>query len=149
MVFVEIYTDGACRGNPGIGGWGAVLFSDGHQKKLYGSSKLTTNNQMELTAAIQALKGLKRRCHVKLTTDSIYVKNGITEWLPNWKRRNWKTSDNKPVKNMELWKQLEEQVSRHDVEWHWVKGHEGHSGNELADQLANFAIDEMLSKGDK
>ena len=141
---VEIFTDGACRGNPGVGGWGVVLRYDGREKHLYGSEKLTTNNRMELMAAISALRSLKRSCHVKLTTDSQYVKKGITEWMDNWKKRGWKTANKKPVKNMDLWQQLDEETRRHQVKWHWIKGHAGHTENELADALANRAIDELL-----
>lgn len=140
---VEIYTDGACRGNPGPGGWGAVLRYKGHEKTLYGGESMTTNNRMELMAAIMALESLKRPCKVSLTTDSEYVKKGITEWLANWKRRGWKTAGREPVKNADLWQRLETAGVRHHVEWHWVRGHTGHPENELADQLANRAIDEM------
>lgn len=140
---VEIFTDGACRGNPGPGGWGALLRFKGKEKNLYGGEPLTTNNRMELTAAIMALEELKRGCQVRLTTDSQYVMKGITEWLPNWRRRGWKTADKKPVKNADLWQRLDEACKRHQVEWAWVRGHNGHVENELADQLANRAIDEM------
>ncbi|PKM42608.1 MAG: ribonuclease HI [Gammaproteobacteria bacterium HGW-Gammaproteobacteria-1] len=140
---VEIFTDGACRGNPGPGGWGALLRFKGKEKNLYGGEPLTTNNRMELTAAIMALEELKRGCRVRLTTDSQYVMKGITEWLPNWRRRGWKTADKKPVKNADLWQRLDEACKRHQVEWAWVRGHNGHAENELADQLANRAIDEM------
>ncbi|HET20230.1 MAG TPA: ribonuclease HI [Chromatiales bacterium] len=140
---VEAWTDGACRGNPGPGGWGAILRTQGHEKQLWGGEAHTTNNRMELTAAIRALEALKRPCHVRITTDSQYVKKGITEWLPNWKRRGWKTADNKPVKNDDLWKELDAMSSRHQVEWAWVRGHVGHPENELADQLANRGIDEL------
>lgn len=140
---VEIYTDGACRGNPGPGGWGALLRFKGREKSLYGAEPLTTNNRMELTAAIMALEELKRGCKVRLTTDSQYVMKGITEWLANWRRRGWKTADKKPVKNADLWQRLDEAAKRHEVEWAWVRGHNGHAENELADQLANRAIDEM------
>jgi ribonuclease HI len=140
---VEIFTDGACRGNPGPGGWGALLRFKGKEKNLYGGEPLTTNNRMELTAAIMALEELKRGCQVRLTTDSQYVMKGITEWLPNWRRRGWKTADKKPVKNADLWQRLDEACKRHQVEWAWVRGHNGHAENELADQLANRAIDEM------
>ena len=145
MTTVTIYTDGACRGNPGPGGWGALLLFGEHEKELYGSERETTNNRMELTAAIRALEALKRACTVELFTDSEYVRRGITEWLPNWKLRDWKTADRKPVKNVDLWKALEQEIERHRVDWHWVKGHAGVPGNERADQLANRAIDEMLS----
>ncbi len=139
---VEIFTDGACRGNPGPGGWGALLRCDNKTRELYGAEPHTTNNRMELIAAIQALSVLKRSCHVILTTDSEYVRKGMTEWLKNWKNRGWKTSGNKPVKNADLWQQLDQIVQTHDIEWHWVRGHTGHPENELADQLANRAIDE-------
>jgi ribonuclease HI len=140
---VEIYTDGACRGNPGPGGWGALLVSGQHRKELWGAETHTTNNRMELTAAIEALSALKRRCRVQLYTDSQYVRNGITEWLPQWKKRQWKTADRKPVKNADLWERLEEEIARHEVHWHWVRGHAGHAGNERADELANRGIDEL------
>ncbi len=140
---VRIFTDGACRGNPGPGGWGAVLIYSDKQKELYGSERETTNNRMELMAAIQALEALKGARSVTLTTDSEYVKKGITEWLENWKRRGWKTAAKKPVKNTDLWKRLEAVTHNHDIRWHWVRGHSGHPENERADQLANRAIDEM------
>jgi ribonuclease HI len=143
MSQVIIYTDGACRGNPGPGGWGAVLLSGEHRKELKGADSTTTNNRMELTAAIEALAALKRRCPVKLYTDSQYVRQGITEWIHNWKKRDWRTSDRKPVKNVDLWQALDAQIARHDVEWHWVKGHSGVPENERADQLANEAIDAL------
>jgi ribonuclease HI len=143
---VEIFTDGACRGNPGPGGWGAVLRYKGSEKTLYGGESRTTNNRMELTAAIAALEALKRRSQVVLTTDSQYVKRGITEWLADWKRRGWKTADRKPVKNVDLWQRLDEVVSKHSVRWHWVRGHTGHVENERADALANQAIDELLGE---
>jgi len=141
---VTIYTDGACRGNPGPGGWGAVLQYGEHQRELYGGEPDTTNNRMELTAALQALEALREPCEIDLTTDSEYVRKGITEWLPAWKRRNWKTADRKPVKNADLWQALEQAAARHRVRWHWVKGHSGHNGNEQADMLANRGIDELL-----
>ena len=142
---IVIYTDGACRGNPGPGGWGAILQYGDHEKELYGSERETTNNRMELMAAIRALEELKRPCDVTLTTDSQYVKKGITEWLESWKRRGWKTADKKPVKNQELWKRLEKAAEKHKIHWKWVKGHSGHEENERVDQLANQAIDEMLA----
>jgi len=143
MKQIEIYTDGACRGNPGPGGWGAVLRYGDHEKTLHGGEAMTTNNRMELTAAIEALAALKQSCRVDLTTDSEYVRQGITSWLANWKKRGWKTAAKKPVKNVDLWQKLDEQVARHEVQWHWVKGHSGHPQNELADQLANRGIDEL------
>ncbi|KUJ72963.1 ribonuclease HI [Thiomicrospira sp. WB1] len=144
MKKVYLYTDGGCRGNPGPGGWGAVLEYDGHQKCLKGSAPETTNNQMELTAAIRGLEALTRPCDVVLTTDSQYVKNGITQWMANWKRNQWRTAAKKPVKNKALWQALDEAVGRHNVSWHWVKGHAGHPQNELADALANEAMDALL-----
>jgi ribonuclease HI len=140
----EIYTDGACRGNPGPGGWGAVLRYQGHEKTLYGAEAMTTNNRMELMAAIRALESLKRHCRVRLTTDSQYVQKGITEWLPNWKKRGWKTAARKPVKNADLWQRLDAAITGHDIRWEWVRGHSGHPENEQADALANQAIDELL-----
>jgi len=140
---VEIFTDGACRGNPGPGGWGVVLRYKDKEKTLYGGEGHTTNNRMELMAAIAALETLKRPSQVVLTTDSQYVKRGITEWLADWKRRGWKTADRKPVKNIDLWQRLDEAVTRHTVRWHWVRGHTGHVENERADALANQAIDEL------
>ena len=134
---VVIYSDGACKGNPGPGGWGAWLAWDGHEKELFGGETLTTNNRMELTAVIQALACLKRTCDVVIYTDSEYVRKGITEWIHGWKQRGWKTADNKPVKNAELWQQLDAQRNLHHVTWRWVKGHAGDPGNERADQLAN------------
>jgi ribonuclease HI len=141
---VDIYTDGACRGNPGPGGWGALLRYGDHEKTLYGGEQDTTNNRMELMAVISALEHLKRPCKVRLTTDSQYVQKGITEWLANWKKRGWKTAAKKPVKNADLWQRLEQAAGRHQVDWHWVRGHTGHAENEQADALANQAIDEML-----
>jgi len=141
---VEVYTDGACRGNPGPGGWGALLVSGQHRRELWGGESATTNNRMEMTAAIEALAALKRRCQVDLYTDSQYVRNGITEWLPQWKQRGWKTADRKPVKNADLWRRLESEMARHEVRWHWVKGHAGHAGNERADELANRGVDELV-----
>jgi ribonuclease HI len=140
---VEIYTDGACRGNPGPGGWGALLIAGKHRKSLYGGERETTNNRMELTAAIEALNALKGTRRVVLHTDSKYVKEGIESWLPNWKARGWKTANKKPVKNQDLWQALDEAVNRHDLVWKWVKGHAGNAGNEEADALANRGIDEL------
>jgi len=134
---VVIHTDGACSGNPGPGGWGAVLQYGGKVKELKGGAPLTTNNRMELTAAIEALNALKRQCEVELHTDSVYVKDGLTKWIAGWKRNGWKTADKKPVKNVELWQALDEAVSRHAIDWRWVKGHNGDPYNERADQLAN------------
>ena len=146
MSIVTIYTDGACRGNPGPGGWGAVLSSGDHEKELSGAELSTTNNRMELTAAICALAALKRPCTVTLHTDSQYVRNGIMEWLPQWKARDWRTADRKPVKNVDLWQALEREIERHRIDWRWVKGHSGVPGNERADRLANEAIDAMLAQ---
>lgn len=143
MKKIYIYTDGGCRGNPGIGGWGAVLRYNSHEKRLKGHAQNTTNNRMELMAAIEALKTLKQTSDIHLTTDSQYVKNGITAWMINWKKNGWKTASKKPVKNQDLWIALDHEVSRHQVNWHWIKGHTGHEGNELADQLANDAMDEL------
>ena len=144
---VVLYTDGACRGNPGPGGWGAYLLYGDARKKLRGAEAETTNNRMELTAVIHGLRALKRPCRVQLNTDSKYVLQGITEWLPGWKKNGWKTAAKKPVKNSELWQQLDAEVERHQIDWHWVKGHSGVPGNEIADQLANQAIDELLEQG--
>ena len=141
---VEAFTDGACRGNPGPGGWGVVLRYGDREKELYGGEMETTNNRMELMAAIQALEALKRPCEVHLTTDSQYVRKGITEWLANWKRNGWRTAARKPVKNQDLWQRLDAATHTHDVHWHWVRGHSGHPENERADALANRAIDELL-----
>ena len=137
---VVIYTDGACSGNPGPGGWGALLTFDGRERELSGGARETTNNRMELTAAIEALKALKRPCRVTLWTDSAYVKDGITKWIHNWKAKGWKTANKKPVKNADLWQALEAAMARHDVTWKWVKGHAGNPGNERADKLARDAI---------
>jgi ribonuclease HI len=139
---VDIFTDGACRGNPGPGGWGAILRYGDKEKELFGGEPHTTNNRMELMAAIQALEALKDPCEVNLTTDSQYVRKGITEWLANWKKRNWQTAAKKPVVNKDLWQRLERAAERHRVKWHWVRGHSGHIENERADQLANRGIDE-------
>ncbi len=144
MKHVEIFTDGACRGNPGPGGWGALVRYGDTEKTMHGGEVETTNNRMELTAAIEALMALKEPCHVDLTSDSEYVRKGITEWLPNWKKRGWKTSARKPVKNMDLWQKLDTAATRHQISWHWVKGHSGHMENEIADSLANIGVDQVL-----
>jgi ribonuclease HI len=143
MSNVTIYTDGACKGNPGPGGWGAWLSSDGHEKEMWGGERQTTNNRMELTAAIESLASLEQRCTVMIYTDSVYVRNGITIWIHNWKKRGWRTADNKPVKNMELWQRLDELAAQHNVAWHLVKGHSGDPGNERADALANRGVEEV------
>ena len=142
---VEIYTDGACRGNPGPGGWAAVLSAGGREKEISGAQLHTTNNRMELQAVIEALQALKRPLEVRLYTDSQYVRRGILEWLPQWKARGWKTADRKPVKNQDLWQQLEQAAAPHRIEWHWVPGHAGVPGNERCDLLANAAIDGLLA----
>ena len=144
MSDVELWTDGACRGNPGPGGWAAVLISGEREKVLKGGELLTTNNRMELTAAIRGLEALRRRCRVNVHTDSEYVKRGVTEWLPDWKQRGWKTAARKPVKNLDLWQELDALAQRHDIEWRWVRGHAGIAGNERVDRLANEAIDELV-----
>lgn len=141
MKQVQIYTDGACSGNPGPGGWGVVLRFEGKERELCGGAENTTNNRMELMAAIEGLRALKEPCEVLLTTDSTYVKDGITRWLANWKKNGWKTAAKKAVKNQDLWEQLDQQTSRHDVQWQWVKGHSGHTENERADALANQGMD--------
>ena len=141
---VEMYTDGACRGNPGKGGWGVLLRYGDVDKTLYGGELMSTNNRMEMTAVIKGLEALTRASHVLITTDSKYVLKGMTEWLSNWKARNWRTASKKPVQNVELWEQLDVLVSQHIVEWSWVKGHSGHTENEIADQLANLGIDELI-----
>mgnify|MGYP005669587743 FL=1 len=148
MRSVRAYTDGACSGNPGPGGWGVVLQFGDHERELKGGESDTTNNRMELTAAIEALKALKEPCHIALTTDSTYVKDGITKWLSNWKRNGWKTAAKKPVKNQDLWQRLEDCVAQHTVEWLWVKGHSGHPENERADTLANEGMS-ALKRGDR
>lgn len=140
LPYVTIYTDGACSGNPGPGGWGAVLISGEKEKDLKGGEAETTNNRMELMAAIEALNALKKPCRIDLHTDSNYVRQGITQWIHDWKKRGWKTADKKPVKNMDLWQTLEEATQRHSVKWHWVKGHNGHPLNERADALARAGI---------
>jgi ribonuclease HI len=134
---VDIYTDGACKGNPGPGGWGVWLKWGDHEKELFGGEPETTNNRMELTAVIEALASLKRRCRVRLHTDSQYVQIGISTWIHDWKKRGWRTADKKPVKNVDLWQKLDELVGKHDIEWRWVRGHDGNPGNERADELAN------------
>ncbi|AWP22922.1 ribonuclease HI [Acidiferrobacter sp. SPIII_3] len=149
MAKVVIHTDGACRGNPGPGGWGAILEADGRERTLSGAEAATTNNRMELQAAIAALKALNRACDVELVTDSQYVRRGITEWLAQWKRRGWLTAARRPVANADLWRELDAAASRHTVHWRWVKGHSGHPGNERADRLANDAIDRLLAGGVK
>jgi ribonuclease HI len=143
MKAVVIYTDGACRGNPGPGGWGAVLRYNGHERRLHGGETPTTNNRMELMAAIQALETLREPCRITLYTDSNYVCQGIAEWLPRWRKRHWQTADRKPVKNQDLWQRLDEAAARHRIQWRWVRGHSGEEGNELADRLANQGVDEV------
>jgi ribonuclease HI len=140
---VEMFTDGACRGNPGKGGWGVLMRYGDTEKSLYGGDPMTTNNRMELMAVIKGLEALTKPCKVKITSDSKYVLTGITDWINNWKARNWKTANKKPVQNVELWKQLDELAALHDIEWGWVKGHSGHRENEIADDLANLGIDEL------
>lgn len=147
MKEVTIYTDGACRGNPGPGGWGVWLQSGEHSRELFGGAENTTNNRMELTAAIRALQALNQPCTVALYTDSEYVRKGITEWIDGWKRKGWKTAGRKPVKNADLWRELDELAAAQNVEWHWVKGHSGDIGNEKADELANQGIDALLASG--
>ncbi len=146
MKNIEIFTDGACKGNPGPGGWGALLRYNDTEKSIHGGEQNTTNNRMELTAAIEALKLLKEPCSVDLTTDSQYVRKGVTEWIHNWKKNGWKTSAKKPVKNVDLWQQLDEFNLRHEIRWHWVKGHAGHRENEIADELANLGIETLTSQ---
>lgn len=146
MKYIEIFTDGACRGNPGPGGWGALLRYQGKEKSISGAEALTTNNQMELTAAIEALSCLKEPCRIDLTTDSRYVQHGITQWLAGWKRNGWKTSQKAPVKNQVLWQALDGLVQMHEIRWHWVKGHSGHKENDWVDRLANEAIDRLIAE---
>jgi ribonuclease HI len=141
---VAIYTDGACRGNPGPGGWGVLLRYGKKEKTLFGGETETTNNRMELMAAIQALAALTQPCQVDLYTDSQYVQKGISEWLPGWKKKGWRKADKKPVKNADLWQLLDHEATRHEINWHWVKGHSGHPENDMADALANQAIDQLL-----
>lgn len=143
MKRIVIFTDGACRGNPGRGGWGALLRYGKHDKMIYGSELKTTNNRMELMAAIEALKTLREPCEIDLYTDSQYMQKGITEWIAVWKKRQWKTANKKPVKNADLWEKLAKEAARHHIKWHWVKGHSGHTENDLVDALANKAIDEL------
>jgi len=142
---VQVYADGACKGNPGAGGWGVLMMAGERRRELWGGERLTTNNRMELTAVIRALEALKRRCSVRMYTDSKYVQQGITEWIHAWKKRGWKTADKKPVKNEDLWRRLDELAREHDVEWIWVKGHAGHEGNERADELANRGAADAIS----
>jgi ribonuclease HI len=143
---VVIHTDGACSGNPGPGGWGAILEYGGHRRELSGGEAETTNNRMELMAAIQALEALKRRCKVEIHVDSAYVKDGITKWVHGWKRNGWKTAEKKPVKNAELWQRLDAAIQKHDISWHWVKGHAGHDANERADELARAGMEPFKNK---
>jgi ribonuclease HI len=143
---VEIHTDGACKGNPGVGGWGALLHHGGSTRELHGGEALTTNNRMELTAVIRALEALKRRSQVRLHTDSQYVQLGIRDWIHDWKKRGWRTADKKPVKNEDLWRRLDELAGAHDVDWIWVRGHDGNAGNERADELANLGVAEVAQR---
>jgi ribonuclease HI len=145
--WVDMYTDGACKGNPGVGGWGALLRFGEHEKRLCGGEAETTNNRMELLAVIEGLKALKRQCNIRVHTDSQYVQKGISEWLKDWKRRGWKTSAGKPVKNQDLWKALDTEAGQHTIEWHWVRGHAGHPENEEADRLANEGVRKVMAGG--
>ena len=144
---MRIYTDGACKGNPGPGGWGVLLQLDDREKELWGGEPATTNNRMELTAVIRALEALKRPCEIDMYTDSQYVQKGISEWIASWKRRGWKTADKKPVKNIDLWLELDRLAGRHGIRWHWVRGHAGHPENERADRLANRGIESLHRSG--
>lgn len=143
---VQMWTDGACKGNPGIGGWGVLMRSGPHERELRGGEAITTNNQMELTAVIEGLRALKRRSRVTLHVDSVYVMKGMQEWIANWKRNGWRTAAKKPVKNAELWRELDDQVTQHEIAWVWVKGHSGDEGNERADELANLAIEDLRAQ---
>lgn len=143
---VIIYTDGACSGNPGPGGWGAILTYGKHEKEIYGGETLTTNNRMEMTAAIRALQALKKASNIDLYTDSVYLKDGVNKWLTGWKNNGWRTSDKKPVKNIDLWQELDIELTKHNINWHWIKGHSGHAGNERADKLAVKGRDEFMNK---
>ena len=143
---IELFTDGACKGNPGLGGWGVLIKNSNILNELKGFQQLTTNNRMELIAVIEGLKSIKENAHIEITTDSMYVKNGINQWINNWKRNGWKTAAKKPVKNKDLWQELDELVQNYSIKWIWVKGHSGHPGNERADQLANEAIEEFQDK---
>ena len=143
---IELFTDGACKGNPGLGGWGVLIKYSKISNELKGTQQQTTNNRMELIAVIEGLKSIKENAHIKITTDSMYVKNGINQWINNWKRNGWKTAAKKPVKNKDLWQELDELVQNYSIKWIWVKGHSGHPGNERADQLANEAIEEFYDK---
>ena len=144
MKKIDLFTDGACRGNPGLGGWGVLLRYQKTEKQLFGGEPDTTNNRMEITAAIKGLEALKEPCDVTITTDSEYVRKGITEWMPKWKSNGWRTAAKKPVKNTDLWQKLDEMAQRHTIQWRWVKGHSGHRENEIADQLANQGIDDLI-----
>lgn len=146
MKVIHIYTDGACRGNPGPGGWGAILRHGQHEKHLFGAQTHTTNNRMELMAAIEAIAAIKEPCQIELTTDSQYLRKGISEWIHQWKKNRWRTASKQPVKNQDLWETLDRLIQSHQIQWHWIKGHSGHPENELADSLANRAIDELLQK---
>ena len=143
---VEIWTDGACKGNPGPGGWGVLLSIGAHEKALCGGEMMTTNNRMELMAVIEGLKALKRTCEIAIYTDSVYVQKGMTEWIHAWRQRGWRTSDKKPVKNEDLWRELDQLAQGHQIQWHWVKGHAGHPGNERADALANEGVEKLLAQ---